>query len=68
MRSYTPDFKVWNSDHSFYYVEVKGWMDEKSKEKIALLKKYYPHIDLRIVGKKEYRDLAKQKNKFPYWE
>jgi hypothetical protein len=34
VRSYLPDFKVTKNDGSFYFAEVKGWMDDKSKTKI----------------------------------
>src|SRR5574338_782510 len=34
VRSYLPDFKVINLDGSHYWVEVKGYMDARSKTKI----------------------------------
>lgn len=60
MRSYTPDFKIWNkeSDDS-YYVEVKGWMDPKSKTKLKRMAKYYPQIKIELVDQKAYRELRR---------
>ncbi|MFI0477756.1 MAG: DUF1064 domain-containing protein [Candidatus Rhabdochlamydia sp.] len=48
-RSYLPDFKVTNLDGSHYWVEVKGWMDSKSKTKIKRFKKYYPEETLILI-------------------
>lgn len=69
VRSYTPDFKVWLHDGSFYYVEVKGWMDAKSKTKLRRMKKYHPKVDLRLVDAKAYRELDKTvAGAIPTWE
>lgn len=69
VRSYTPDFKVWDRDGSVYYVEVKGWMDAKSKTKLKRMKKYHPDVDLRLFGEKAYRELARKLGAaIPGWE
>lgn len=61
VRSYLPDFKIWDHENSEpYYVEVKGWMDNKSKTKIKRMAKYYPKIRLDIVAKKEYTEIKNQ--------
>lgn len=58
VRSYLPDFKVWNKKNSEpFYIEIKGYMDSKSKTKIKRMAKYYPHIRLDVVGKKEYTEI-----------
>ena len=50
-RAYLPDLYLPKTDE---YVEIKGWMDEKSRIKLKRFKKYYPkefgsmHI---IIGK-----------------
>jgi hypothetical protein len=49
-RSYLPDFRVTMPDGSWYWVEVKGYMDQKSRTKISRFKKYYPDEDLRVVS------------------
>ena len=56
---YTPDFKVFKTDGSHEYHEVKGWMDSKSKTKIKRMGRYYPNETLIIIGKKEYREIEK---------
>ena len=48
-RSYKPDFYIENFDGSHYWVEVKGYMDQKSQTKIKRFRKYYPDENLRIV-------------------
>ncbi len=50
-RSYKPDFRITNLDGSHYWVEVKGFMDSKSKTKIKRMSKYYPDEKLVIVDK-----------------
>ncbi len=68
--SYLPDFKVWESRNSKpYYVEVKGFMDSKSKTKIKRMAKYYPDVELSVVGKKEYNEIKVKLSKLiPNWE
>jgi hypothetical protein len=51
VRSYCPDFKITNPDGSHYWVEVKGYMDAKSKTKIRRFRKYYPQEKLVIIDK-----------------
>lgn len=64
-RSYLPDFKLWDTENSVpYYVEVKGWMDEKSKTKLNRMRIYYPDIKVILVGEKEYQDLKKQVSQY----
>jgi hypothetical protein len=48
-RSYKPDFKVTELDGSHYWIEVKGFMDAKSKTKIKRFNKYYPKEKLIIL-------------------
>jgi hypothetical protein len=40
--SYLPDFKVWYEPDDYKWVEVKGFLDPKSKTKLKLFKKHYP--------------------------
>ena len=48
-RSYLPDFKITRTDKTHYWVEVKGYMDAKSKTKIKRFRKYYPEEELFLV-------------------
>ena len=67
--TYLPDFKVIKSDGTHEWVEVKGWMDPKSKTKIARFRKYYPKESLRIVGSKWYKsNSSKLSILIPNWE
>ena len=70
VRSYKPDFKVWESaDSDPYYVEVKGWMDAASKTKLKRMKKYHPGVRLELVDSKAYKRIAKTASKtVPGWE
>jgi hypothetical protein len=69
-RSYLPDFKVWaTEDAEPYYVEIKGWMDAKSKTKLKRMAKYYPDVKIIVFGKKEYNSLKKKLSAIiPNWE
>lgn len=61
---YTPDFKINN-----FYVEVKGWMDHLSVEKIRDFTQEYPDKVLFIVGKSVYIDIQVRLGRnIPNWE
>lgn len=59
VRSYKPDFKIIKPDNSFYYVEVKGWMDSKSKTKLNRMRIYYPNIEMVLIDSKKYAEISK---------
>jgi len=59
-RSYLPDFFVREKNGSEYYIEVKGWMDQKSRTKMARMKKYYPNVEVRLYDEDTYKTLKKQ--------
>ena len=65
--SYTPDFYLPELDK---WVEVKGWMDEKSRKKLDKFKTYYPleYSKLELVAKTEYKEISKNKDKILNWE
>jgi hypothetical protein len=65
--SYTPDFYLPDEDR---WVEVKGWMDDKSKTKLNRFKKFYPeeYAKLEIISAKEYKEYAKYSRLIPNWE
>ena len=58
-RSYLPDFKVLNPDGSHYWVEVKGYMDAKSRTKIKRFRKYYPNEPLMVADSQWFKDNIK---------
>lgn len=55
VRSYLPDFEVSQVDGSRYWVEVKGYMDAKSKTKIKRFNKYYPEEKLVIIDNEWFK-------------
>ena len=68
VRSYTPDFKIWEAGEP-YFVEVKGWMDARSKTKIKRMAKYHPGIKLIVIDSKAYEQLRKKVSGLvPGWE
>lgn len=66
-RSYLPDFKVTEKNGEHKYIEVKGYMDAKSKTKLKRMAKYYPHIKIEVIGAKEYKAIEKNSRLFKYW-
>ncbi|RLD18718.1 MAG: hypothetical protein DRI69_09825 [Bacteroidetes bacterium] len=70
VRSYKPDFKVWDTEDSDpYFYEVKGWMDARSKTKLKRMAKYHPEVKVILFGRKEYNSLKKSLSSIiPNWE
>jgi hypothetical protein len=70
VRSYKPDFRVqYRNEATPVYVEVKGYMDAKSRTKIARFKKYYSQHRLEVVGQKEYEATRRKwASAIPTWE
>jgi hypothetical protein len=67
--AYKPDFKIINNDNSFYFVEIKGWMDSASKNKIENMKVFYPEIKLVVVDSEEFNKFKKEWHfKLKEWE
>ena len=67
VRSYLPDFRITEKDSSVNYVEVKGYMDKKSKTKIKRFAKYYKKERLVLIQNKEYTNIKKQSSLYKYW-
>lgn len=59
-RSYTPDFKIWVNDKEFFYVEIKGWMDQRSKTKLERFEKYYPEHFTKVLRLEDMKKLKKE--------
>ena len=67
VRSYKPDFRITNNDDTFYYVEVKGWMDSKSKTKLNRMRIYYPEIKIDLIDAKRYKEITKSASLVEGW-
>jgi hypothetical protein len=68
-RSYLPDFRVTERNGSIVYHEVKGWMDDRSKTKIARMARYHPKVKLIVIEKKQYHSVGDALGKIiPEWE
>lgn len=57
VRSYKPDFKVYDMKGNIVYHEVKGWMDAKSKTKLKRMKLYHPGVEIKLIEKKQYNEI-----------
>jgi uncharacterized protein DUF1064 len=49
--SYLPDFRVLRPNGTHYWVEVKGFMDQRSKTKLARFKRYFPNEEMLLIDK-----------------
>jgi len=70
VRSYLPDFKVWDTETSEpYYIEIKGYMDAKSKTKLKRMAKYYPNVRVDLIAQKQYMEIKRKLSALmPEWE
>ena len=67
-RSYKPDFVVTRPDETTYIVEVKGYMDAVSRTKLKRMAKYYPEVEIVVVGNREYRAISRWARIILGWE
>lgn len=60
VRSYKPDFRVWEVGGQSSLHEVKGWMDARSKTTLKRMAKYHPSETIIIVREKQYNEIARK--------
>ena len=60
VRSYKPDFRVWELDGQSKLHEVKGWMDLRSKTTLKRMAKYHPTETVIIIREKQYNEIARK--------
>lgn len=66
--SYLPDFRI-TDKNGVHFIEVKGWMDPKSKTKLKRMAKYHPDVKIVLIDKPYYEDIKKKLSKvIPGWE
>jgi hypothetical protein len=63
--SYTPDFYVEDDD---VYYELKGRMNERSKEQLRLMSELYPNVTIVVIDGEAYNDLRKEYQTLINWE
>lgn len=69
VRSYLPDFRVWENNGSSCLHEVKGWMDGRSKTTLARMAKYHPKEKIVLIDGPQYRAIrSKVAALIPDWE
>lgn len=67
IRSYLPDFKVFNIEGDVYYIEVKGWMDKKSMTKLNRMKLYHPNTKIEVIDSHVYKSIKKWSSVIKDW-
>lgn len=60
-RMYCPDFKIWMNTSDFIYIEIKGWMDQRSKTKLDRMAENYPEETVIVLSKD---DMNRIENKY----
>lgn len=69
VRSYKPDFLIVVNSSYQYYVEIKGYLDSKSKTRLKRMRIYYPDVEIRLVDGPEYRMIEQTYSQFcSEWE
>jgi len=65
-RFYIPDFFLPDENR---YIEVKGWMDPKSRTKLKRMVKYFPLISIELIDAARYAQIARScAGAIPGWE
>jgi molybdenum-dependent DNA-binding transcriptional regulator ModE len=66
VRSYTPDFFLPDED---MYIEVKGYMDARSRTKLNRMRIYYPKVRLEVWDAARYHGIRTTAGLIiPHWE
>lgn len=67
---YRPDFRLTYPNGRQEWVEVKGYMDARSKTQLKRFRKYYPREELRVVGKEWFVEAIRSglSAVIPHWE
>lgn len=68
VRSYKPDFKRYNTETQWDWIEVKGYMDNRSKTKIKRFKKYYPKEILLVYDEDWFKQYYSVLKNIPGWQ
>jgi hypothetical protein len=65
--NYTPDFKVTTFTNGIEFHEVKGYMDPKSKVKLARMKKYHPEVKMVLIQREEMKAIGQYSGLISGW-
>lgn len=60
VRSYKPDFRVWENNGTSALHEVKGWFDARSKTTLKRMAKYHPQEKIIVVDGHVYRAIRRK--------
>lgn len=69
-RTYTPDFRVWLTAERAEWHEVKGWMDPKSKTRMARMARYFPTEKIVVIDATWFKSAVRTglPSMLPGWE
>lgn len=63
---YVPDFTVYASDGTMFFIEVKGWFSPTDRRKMLAVRKHNPDADIRFVFANANKKLTKAKRSQTY--
>lgn len=67
--SYKPDFKIINLDGTHHWIEVKGYLDPRSRTKIRRFGIYFPEENLYVIGREWFnKNSIKWRKLIKDWE
>ena len=66
--AYTPDWKIYNDDGSYFYIETKGFFRPEHRKIIRAVMSEHSDLDLRLVFFKPNNKLTRGKNSLRYWQ
>ena len=67
-RTYTPDFRITENSGRYHWLEVKGWMDDRSRVKLNRMARYFPEEKVVLMDKEQYYGLKADVGKMIEWE
>lgn len=67
VRPYTPDFIVYLSDGSYFYIEAKGYFRWDDQRKMRLIKEQNPGLDIRLLFMQNNKISKSSKMRYSDW-
>lgn len=64
---YIPDFTIFRLDGSTFYIEAKGWIDQRAHNKLSAVRLQHPELDLRFVFQCGTTKVARLKSNVCQW-
>lgn len=68
-RFYKCDFEIVDTEGSDpWYVEIKGFLNEKDVTALTRMAKYFPEVVIVLLDKSKYQEIVAEAGHLPFWE